>query len=98
MLVSFCSISGQPPQEYRFKTKGEPVFGLAPLVLWVSSKFMHPVLSTANNFALPASKANSFLHFCTRASDHRPLPRPPTRIRLLGAYCIPLLPFFLAYE
>jgi hypothetical protein len=25
------------PQECRFKTKGESVFGLAPLILWVSS-------------------------------------------------------------
>ena len=85
------------PQEYRFKTKGESVFGLAPLVLWVSTTPMHPALSTADNLSLPASKANPLLHFCTRASDHRPLPRPPTQTRLVGAYFIPLLPFFLAY-
>lgn len=32
------------PQECRFKTKGETVFGLAPLIFWVSSALVFVTL------------------------------------------------------
>lgn len=67
------------PQEGRFKTKGESVFGLAPVIFWVSGRCVGAPF-TANIFPL-ASEAIALPHLRPRILDHRPLPHHPARTR-----------------
>ena len=84
------------PQEGRFKTKGEGIFGLAPLIFWVSREHAQRFFLFLN-FMLSAPKATALPHLCPRVFDCRPLPHPPIQSRLVGAQFITVLSFLLTH-
>ena len=84
------------PQEGRFKTRGETIFGLAPVIFWVRSERVPLGMSAADIMPL-ASEAATLHRLRSRVSDHRTLPHPPIFTKLAGAHFVTFLPFFLAY-
>ena len=83
------------PQEGRFKTKGETIFGLAPVIFWVSGASTAALVVA--NVAPLASKTIALYYMRLRVSDRRPLPYPPILTKLVGAHFISLLPIFPPY-
>ena len=85
------------PQQGRFKTKGETVFGLAPVIFWVSGAWACRVLFVAD-ITPSAPEAIAVPYLRTGIFDYRSLSRSPTRTKPTRARFISLLSFFLAYR
>ena len=85
------------PQEGRFKTKGESVFGFAPVIFWVSVRYAECRASFVADIIPSAPAAVALPYLRPRIFDHHPLPHSPNPTRFAQAHFVPLLPFFLTY-